>query len=214
MVDGLPDRDRFFQVVGALVHREAGEPAVRAYGEMVDLLWRDGLMDAAIRLEELWNELGRGQAFSLLCAYVMGDFYKETQGDRFREMCRTHTHVRPTEAYARIAEPEDRLREVALLQQRARELESEIERRKQLEAELRLALQERRRAEAARDEFLAMLGHELRNPLSPIVTALQLMKLRASKVAVREREIIERQVEHLVRLVDDLLDVSRITRGK
>ena len=74
----------------------------------------------------------------------------------------------------------------------------------------------RAEAEAAnrsKDEFLAMLGHELRNPLAPIVTALHLMKLRGSAVE-RERTVIERQVRHLTRLVDDLLDVSRITRGK
>jgi signal transduction histidine kinase len=73
------------------------------------------------------------------------------------------------------------------------------------------------RAEAAnraKDEFLAMLGHELRNPLAPIVTALQLMKLRGDRRSSREQQVIERQVAHLLRLVDDLLDVSRITRGK
>ena len=69
-------------------------------------------------------------------------------------------------------------------------------------------------ANRTKDEFLAMLGHELRNPLSPIVTALQLMKLRHAGVHPRELQIIERQVTHLVRLVDDLLDVSRITRGQ
>ncbi len=77
---------------------------------------------------------------------------------------------------------------------------------------------ERTRAEAvdasrAKDEFLAMLGHELRNPLAPILTALQLMQLRQPNVMTKERAIIERQVRHVVRLVDDLLDVSRITRG-
>jgi signal transduction histidine kinase len=75
----------------------------------------------------------------------------------------------------------------------------------------------RRDAEAAngaKDEFLAMLGHELRNPLAPIVTALQLLRLRGIQGGERERAVIERQVRHLVSLVDDLLDVSRITRGK
>ena len=74
----------------------------------------------------------------------------------------------------------------------------------------------RRRAEdasRAKDEFLALLGHELRNPLAPIVTALSLMKLRRGTDHERERAIIERQVHHLVRLVDDLLDVARITRA-
>ena len=69
-------------------------------------------------------------------------------------------------------------------------------------------------ANRAKDEFLAMLGHELRNPLAPILTALQLLRLRGVQGGQREREIIERQVKHLVALVDDLLDVSRITRGK
>ena len=69
-------------------------------------------------------------------------------------------------------------------------------------------------ANRAKDEFLAMLGHELRNPLFPILTALQLMKLRGEPGSERERTVIERQVNHLTRLVDDLLDVSRIARGR
>jgi signal transduction histidine kinase/CheY-like chemotaxis protein len=68
-------------------------------------------------------------------------------------------------------------------------------------------------ASRAKDEFLAMLGHELRNPLAPIVTALQLMRLQGGDAFERERAVIERQVSHLVRLVDDLLDVSRVVRG-
>jgi signal transduction histidine kinase len=69
-------------------------------------------------------------------------------------------------------------------------------------------------ANRAKDEFLAMLGHELRNPLAPILTALQLLRLRDVQGGERERTVIERQVRHLVGLVDDLLDISRITRGK
>ena len=75
----------------------------------------------------------------------------------------------------------------------------------------------RREADAAnraKDDFLAMLGHELRNPLAPIVTTLHLMRLKGDHVLQRERSIVERQVDHLVRLVDDLLDVSRIASGK
>ncbi|MBV9124258.1 MAG: response regulator, partial [Planctomycetes bacterium] len=67
-----------------------------------------------------------------------------------------------------------------------------------------------------KNEFLAMLAHELRNPLAPIRTALQIMQLRAADEPDLQaiRDMIERQVQHLVRLVDDLLDISRITRGK
>ena len=69
-------------------------------------------------------------------------------------------------------------------------------------------------ANRAKDEFLAMLGHELRNPLAPIKTALELMRLRGGAALDRERHVIERQTSHLAHLVDDLLDVSRITQGK
>jgi len=87
----------------------------------------------------------------------------------------------------------------------------QVEQARATERELRRAAEEGNRA---KDEFLAMLGHELRNPLAPIVTALHLMRLRGSDRTEKQRAIIERQVKHLTRLVDDLLDVSRITRGK
>ena len=88
----------------------------------------------------------------------------------------------------------------------------EAERAGVLEREQGLRL-EAEAAGRARDEFLAMLGHELRNPLAPISTAAQLMKLRGDHHQ-HERLVIERQVAHLSRLVDDLLDVARIARGK
>jgi signal transduction histidine kinase len=72
----------------------------------------------------------------------------------------------------------------------------------------------REQASRAKDEFLAMLGHELRNPLAPIVTTLALIKRKGVNPLNREYAVIERQVAHLSRLVDDLLDVARITRGK
>jgi signal transduction histidine kinase/DNA-binding response OmpR family regulator len=72
-----------------------------------------------------------------------------------------------------------------------------------------------READQRKDEFLATLAHELRNPLAPIRNGLQIMKLSPAGSAIAPvREIMERQMEQLVRLVDDLLDLSRITRGK
>jgi signal transduction histidine kinase/ActR/RegA family two-component response regulator len=115
--------------------------------------------------------------------------------------------LRAAQEYAREAETLAR----ALDHARA-----EVERGlRQLEAQTHALDIARARAEEAtraKDEFLAMLGHELRNPLSPIMTALQLMRLKNQ--TSREQEVIERQVASLIRLVDDLLDVSRITRGK
>lgn len=89
--------------------------------------------------------------------------------------------------------------------------------RRQAEAtklEREALLEELQIAANAKDEFLAMLGHELRNPLAPIVTALELMKRRGDLSTSKEQGMIHRQVRHLIRLVDDLMDVSRITRGK
>ena len=72
-----------------------------------------------------------------------------------------------------------------------------------------------RLADQRKDEFLATLGHELRNPLAPLLTAVQLLKSAAATepTAARVRPVMERQINHLVRLVNDLLEVSRITRG-
>ncbi len=79
---------------------------------------------------------------------------------------------------------------------------------------LRKRAEERaREADRLKDEFLALLGHELRNPLAPIVTAVAMLRMKGG-AGERELGIIERQVAHLVGLVDDLLDVSRITQGK
>jgi signal transduction histidine kinase len=73
-----------------------------------------------------------------------------------------------------------------------------------------------READRRKDEFLAMLGHELRNPLAPIRNAVQILRQGGgdASLVVMARDMIDRQVSHLVRLVDDLLDISRISRGK
>jgi PAS domain S-box-containing protein len=84
--------------------------------------------------------------------------------------------------------------------------------RKRSEDAVRRSQHELTEANRVKDEFLAMLGHELRNPLAPISTAVQLIRMRGGQS--REIAVIDRQVGHLTRLVDDLLDVSRITRGK
>jgi two-component system CheB/CheR fusion protein len=108
------------------------------------------------------------------------------------------------------------MRVIAQLQQQAAALEAETIQRRNAEAELRRKMEQLSEADQRKDEFLAMLGHELRNPLAPVTTALELMRLHDDEPlrVARARETIERQVEHMTRLIDDLLDVSRITRGK
>src|SRR5262249_38733413 len=82
--------------------------------------------------------------------------------------------------------------------------------------QVRQAEESLKEAGRRKDEFLAMLAHELRNPLAPIRNAVEVMKLMGPPEPrlQRVREMIDRQVAHMARLVDDLLDVSRITRGK
>jgi signal transduction histidine kinase len=122
----------------------------------------------------------------------------------------------------------DRAIRYAVLQKRsAVELEQKVRERtwalEQLNADLQKEIAERRRVEEAlveadrrKDEFLATLAHELRNPLAPIRNALEIMRLADGDMAAieRSRAVMERQVGQMVRLIDDLLDVSRITRGK
>ena len=214
MVGEEPDWGRFLSEVGGAVARGIASSTtgrVRAYGEMVDLLWRRGHQPAALQLEEFWERLGAQYPFSLLCAYVMGNFYSESHSAGFRKICDLHDGVVPARSLGN--DPDTRLREITLLQQRAQALEAELLHRKELEEALRIAREQAEAGSRAKDEFLAVLGHELRNPLSPILTALELMKLRGDGHVTREHAVIERQTRHLIRLVDDLLDVSRVTRG-
>lgn len=229
LVEGWPDRARFRQVVGAVVAAACarGGP-VHAFGEMVALLCERGRYDAALHLEALWNELAAMHRFSLFCAYARRLFADSERVLAFQQVCGAHTHVCTSEQLERAQDPAELQRLVALWEQKAAALEAEVARRMHAEAalrrrelELRDTLAEREQlvvrlehANRAKDEFLAMLGHELRNPLSPIVTALQLMRMRGDTGTSREQAVIQRQLDHLVRLVDDLLDIAKVTRGK
>jgi PAS domain S-box-containing protein len=92
----------------------------------------------------------------------------------------------------------------------------DITQRKQLEQELRKRVDELAEADRQKNEFLAMLGHELRNPLAPMRNAVHLLRTPGADpdMVIQARDMMDRQLQHLVRLVDDLLDVSRIVREK
>ena len=118
-----------------------GPRRVRAFGEMVDLLWKRGNMAAALRLEELWNRASARHELVLLCGYGMRNFYRADDAASFGEVCRLHTHVMPTEHFAKDAgDVFDRLRDISVLEQRARSLESEVAYREELERAVRATL--------------------------------------------------------------------------
>ena len=224
MVDGSPDDALFDEIVGDLVARAGeGRPRVRIYGEMVALLWAEGNYDGAIRLEELWNDLQRKHAFALFCAYPMQGFAGEGPGRGLSNVCTTHSRVIPAESYAALADTDERLREIILLQQQARSLEAEVAERRKAEELLRSALVReqaaRLEAESAtrlKDEFLATVSHELRTPLSAILGWSAMLRTGKFDQPAVERalETIERNARTQAQLVEDILDVSRIVTGR
>jgi PAS domain S-box-containing protein len=332
MSDGAPDRIKFHEKIGKLIARlSANRLPIRAFGEMVALLWADGNESAAVALEQFWNELGRRHRFALMCAYPIAGF-DDDQIEALDGICTCHTRVIPAESFAEFATDDERMRAVAQLQKKARSLTAEIEHRNEVqkdlakrEAELAdffenateglhkvgadgtilwanqadynllgytvdeyvgrpitnfhadadviadiLAQLQRGEslvnlpvrlrckngaikhvrlssnayfedgrfvytrcftrdvtqqyqaektlldADRRKDEFLAILSHELRNPLAPIRNALELLDNPACDAKMRggATRVIHRQVDQMTRLVDDLLDVSRITRDK
>jgi hypothetical protein len=105
MSKGTPQWREFHEVVGGLIAElRLQYPTVRAYGEMVNVLWQRGAQEAALRLEEFWNELARLQTFSLLCAYYMDPLDGKAYGGPMEGVCKAHTHVIPARDYARFNE--------------------------------------------------------------------------------------------------------------
>jgi hypothetical protein len=131
VVDGLPDAGRFEETVGGIVARMAESGwRVRAFGEAVAVLVDEGHRAAAVRLEELWNDLGRHREFSLFCAYpLLPDLDSASLG----AICRQHSGVIPGESFASIEDGTERLQAVVGLQQRVKALEAEVRKRVEVE---------------------------------------------------------------------------------
>jgi signal transduction histidine kinase len=208
MVGGMPSWDRFATGLRDLLARAAAAGRrARVYGEMVDLLWREGNQRAAIRLEEMGNELGRTGPTAILCGYSMDGFVKASDAAGFDRICEVHTDVGPIgDDLAASPDAGASPRELAQLRQRVRALEAEVQHRQRLEVVLRQALEALRAGHDAKDQLIAKLGHELRNPLGTIVLALDLMAAQGN-MAGRERAIVAREVQQLVQLVDNLTRV-------
>lgn len=238
MVAGEPNAKRFKEVIGTILARASeGRERVRAFGEMVALLWADGNHEAAIALEGLWNDLQKVQAFSLFCGYPLNGFKGEQLGAPLGRVCTAHSQVIPAESYVSLASPDERMQAIIRLQQKANSLESEVSERRKAEESLRLLKEQleqqlaerehlldreklaRAEAETAnrmKDEFLATVSHELRTPLNAIIGWAHMLRSGRLDEAtvVRAVETIERNAKSQAQLVEDILDVSRVITGK
>lgn len=138
VIDGWPDDKLLEKVADELLRRATGRRGVRLFGEMVALLWAEGNLEGAIRLEELWNEHKQDRPLNVLCAYWIGGFSSPSNSDVFDRLCRAHSRVYPTEACTAPGQTDqDRLRAVAVLEQRARSLETELAESAHIEQSLR-----------------------------------------------------------------------------
>lgn len=224
MVDGQPEPVRFAEAIGGLIARAAeGRSRVRIFGEMVALLWAEGNQGAAIRLENLWNDLHKTRPFSLFCAYPLKGFDADALAGGLSDVCTTHARVIPAESYSALTNADDRLRTIIQLQQKARLLEAEVAKHREAEGRLQASLirEQIARAEAEnanrlKDEFLATVSHELRTPLNAIIGWSHMLRGDGldKAMAARAVETIARNAKSQAQLIEDILDVSRVITGK
>lgn len=142
MREGWPEAARFVKVVGTALEQAAmaaqgKTPRIAAFGEMVALLWERGDPEAAIRLEQLWNDLAKTYPLALRCAYPISAFDREEHGDSFLRICAEHSHVIPVESHTMLVSEEERSRSISRLQQKAQALEAEVAERRLVEEALR-----------------------------------------------------------------------------
>lgn len=136
MHHGAPQWSRFTEIVGAVIAQTRRRYArVMAFGEMVAVLWKDGRQAAALQLEELWNELGERERFSIYCAYPLPKDAAAADLLRLERVCSLHSRVIAAESHSG-SDPQARLKLIAQLQQKARALEWEVQRRIMVERAL------------------------------------------------------------------------------
>ena len=202
LVDGTPDESLFREVVGEIISNATGcstaechPPKVAIFGEMVALLLQRGDIQAALKLERMWNELSGAYSFELLCGYRISSFDRPAHREFFHRICSEHDLVMPAEGYPERGDEKDRLRTIALLQQTEQVLKTEVVERQLAEAQNREAehqkqqlLKEIRKHEAveeelrkftrclltARDEEQRRIASELHENMAQLVAALSL----------------------------------------
>ncbi len=130
MVEGWPDENRCRLVLSQIIDRVTAsikvDGSLAVFGEMVALLWAEEKREAAVRLEQIWNELAQSHSFGLFCAYPMAGFDQEKHRKLFFNICGEHSQVNPAEGYPEHGSEGQRRRKVACLQQKTRALANEI----------------------------------------------------------------------------------------
>ncbi len=105
MKSGMPDADAFREVIGGVLSRaRRNYPEVRAFGEMVDILWQRGHRLGAQHLESLWNDHIQQRPFALFCAYYMDPLQESSYGGPIENVCKAHTHLIPARDYGQFDE--------------------------------------------------------------------------------------------------------------
>jgi signal transduction histidine kinase len=176
MVHGVPNPALFHSFMGHIFSSieptaEGKPPRIVLFGEMVALLWSQGNIDAALKIERLWSDLARSHSFHLYCAYPMKGFDQESHSQAFLNICAEHSQVLPTENYTALAGEDDCLRHISQLQQRALTAETEAAGRLRAEEALR-----RSEKLAAAGRLAASIAHEINNPLEAISNAIYLAR--------------------------------------
>lgn len=142
LVNGSPDNDLFRQIIGDVISCAAyvavrEDSKVVIFGEMVALLWQRGQVQAALRLEQMWNELSEYYSFQLRCAYPIASFDHDSDTEVFNQICAEHDVVIPAEGHSDLEERGDWARTIALLQQTEQVLRAEAVGRRIAEAQKR-----------------------------------------------------------------------------
>jgi signal transduction histidine kinase len=224
MVRDMISPDRFRAMIERLVAQPSADASrVRAFGEMVDVLWKAGNPSAALALEELWEEASQRFCFKVLCAY--GNFFAHSSAAELAAVRMRHSHA------CSPLDDEPQIRSRERLEQHIAALELELQHRRGLELALRRALRDRSHVEAElrssahrereartkaeennrlKEEFLAMLGHDLRNPLNTVLTTARLMVMRREVPDEGIRRLNRMIVNgvRMQRMVEQMLDVT------
>jgi len=218
LADGQPHEERFKTLIGAAIARAAfatgkKKPRIAAFGEMVARLWADGNTDAAIRMERLWNGLLASHSFSLLCAYALAGFEKESQDRRFQLICAEHARMIPAESSTALPSAASRRRTISLLQQKAARVEALTIENENLTRRLNSAQAALLEAEklAAAGRLASSVAHEINNPLEAVANFIYLARTNEDipEQVRKQLEIADREIWRVAQIAQQTLGFYR-----